>query len=205
MKENAFRELVFLACLWIGWCALHSYMISRQAHYTGERLLGTKAWLYRILYVLVSIMTLAPVLWYQFTMPQRTLVAPNPFILLGQAVLIIYGILMLYLGARVYDMSFFLGLAQWRAARKQEKPQTLPFHTDGVLAYLRHPWYSGGIAFIWGFGAITDTYLLTRLILTAYFIIGTLHEETRLIRELGDQYRAYRGKVPMLFPWKGKM
>ena len=109
---------------------------------------------------------------------------------------------MLYLGARVYDMSYFLGIVQWRNARIKKNTVPLPFHKDGVLSYIRHPWYSGGIAFIWGFGAITDIYLVTRLILTVYFIIGTMMEEKRLIVELGDQYEQYRKEVPMLLPWK---
>lgn len=141
-----------------------------------------------------------PVLWYQFLLPPRAISERNLFLYSGQAVLLVYGMLMFYLGARVYDLSYFFGIAQWQTGRENGKPGSLPFHTDGVLAWVRHPWYSGGIAFIWGFGAITDIYLLTRLILTAYFIIGTVHEETRLIGDLGDQYRAYRRRVPMLIP-----
>lgn len=204
IKESAFPEIIFLACLWIAWCSLHSYLLSGQAHQTAKRFLGKNDWIYRILYDLVSILTLLPVLWYQFTLPQHPVLEANLFIYLVQGALLLYGMLMFYLGARAYDMSYFLGIAQWRTAKENKEPVPLPFQTDGVLAWVRHPWYSGGIAFIWGFGSITDIYLLTRLILTAYFIIGTVHEESRLIRELGDQYRAYRRKVPMLFPWKGK-
>ncbi|MDW7772392.1 MAG: hypothetical protein SCH71_05820 [Desulfobulbaceae bacterium] len=157
-----------------------------------------------MLYVLISIISLLPVLWYQFSLPQRTILDADLFIRIGQGILLVYGIAMFYLGARVYDMSFVLGFSQWRAAKEAGKLPPLPFRTDGVLAYVRHPWYSGGIALIWGFGSITDIYLLTRLILSAYFIIGTVHEEKRLVSELGDRYRAYRRRVPMLIPWKLK-
>jgi methanethiol S-methyltransferase len=194
--------MILLACLWIAWCALHSLLISRQAHHMAERALGESAGIYRILYILFSIITLLPVLWYQFSLPQHIIVEANMFIRLTQGALLFYGILMFYLGARVYDMQFFLGISQWQNAKKNNKPARLPFHTDGVLAYVRHPWYSGGIAFIWGFGSVTDIYLLSRLILTVYFIIGTVHEERRLVIELGDVYKTYRRQVPMLIPWK---
>jgi protein-S-isoprenylcysteine O-methyltransferase Ste14 len=170
----------------------------------AERVSGGNAGIYRIFYILFSIVTLPPVLWYQSSLPQHAIVEPGTVIRLVQGVLLFYGILMFYLGARVYDMRFFLGISQWQNAKKNNKPALLPFHTAGVLAYVRHPWYSGGIAFIWGFGTVTDIYLLTRLILTVYFIIGTVHEERRLVIELGDAYKTYRSEVPMLIPWKLK-
>ena len=109
---------------------------------------------------------------------------------------------MFYAGARVYDMSYFLGLSQWRNFRQQKKSSSLPFHSDGILAHIRHPWYSGGIALLWSIGACTDVYLLTRTLLTAYILLGTVLEETRLVKELGGQYIVYRRQVPMLIPWK---
>jgi protein-S-isoprenylcysteine O-methyltransferase Ste14 len=44
--------------------------------------------------------------------------------------------------------------------------------------------------------------LVSKLVLSVYIIIGTLLEEQKLIREIGEPYRAYRKKVPMLIPWK---
>jgi len=196
--------LTVLALLWIAWCLVHSLLISRQAHTSAEKVLGGRSGIYRILYILVSVLTLLPVLWFQLSLQPHIILPATLLVRFVQGGLIVYSLLMFYLGARVYDMSFFLGITQWQEARKNKKPQSLPFHTDGILAYVRHPWYSGGIAFIWGFGNITDIFLLTRLILTAYFIIGTIHEEQRLVIELGDQYRMYRKRVPMLVPWKQK-
>jgi len=204
IEEKTVWEIVILACLWIVWCTLHSLLISKQAHKIAERFLGKNSGTYRVLYVLFSIITLMPVLLFQFSLQQKIVLESGIFIHLAQCILLLYGMVMFYLGARVYNMSFFLGITQWHNARKNTKSAPLPFHTDGVLAYVRHPWYSGGIAFIWGFGTISDIYLLTRIILTAYFIIGSVLEERRLVGELGDQYSSYRRKVPMLLPWKLK-
>jgi protein-S-isoprenylcysteine O-methyltransferase Ste14 len=195
-------ELLILALLWIAWCGLHSLLIGRRVQACARRIMGPFGRAYRILYILLSIFTLLPVLWYQWTMPQRVILTATPALHLVQAVLFLYGTLMFYLGARVYDLRTFLGISQWREREGGGHGQPLPFHTDGILARVRHPWYSGGIALIWGFGAITDVFLLTRILLTAYLFFGTLLEEQRLIAELGDPYRAYRRTVPMLIPWR---
>lgn len=194
--------MIVLAGLWIAWCAVHSLLISDKAHQTAERFMGSKAGAYRIFYILFSLITLIPVLFYQFYLPQHIIVHSNIYIILLQILLLGYGLLMFYLGAKVYDMRFFLGISQLRKMLSNKQSRSLPFRTDGILSYVRHPWYSGGIALVWGFGSITDIYLMTRLILTGYFVLGTIHEEKRLVAELGRQYLAYREKVPMFIPWK---
>lgn len=196
--------MLLLAVLWIVWCGLHSLLISRRAQKLAGRFLGRSAGAYRILYVLFSTFTLLPVLWYQLSLPQLVLVQADLPVRLIQHALLLYGLVMFYLGARVYDLPFFLGLTQWRNMQEKKNIAPLPFRTDGILACVRHPWYSGGMALVWGFGAITDVYLLTRTILTAYLLIGALLEEKRLAAELGERYRVYRRTVPMLLPrpWK---
>jgi protein-S-isoprenylcysteine O-methyltransferase Ste14 len=48
--------------------------------------------------------------------------------------------------------------------------------------------------------------LIVDLILTVYVVCGTLLEERKLVIELGDAYRQYQKRVPMLFPthWRPK-
>ena len=196
--------MITLAVIWIAWCTMHSLLISQSAHKLGERILGSNLHLYRLLYVGFSVFTLVPVLWYQFTLPENILVGSSWIWRTAQAVLLFYAGFMFYAGARVYDMGYFLGLSQWQNFRKQMESENLPFHSDGILSYVRHPWYSGGIALLWGIGSCTEIYLLSRTILTAYILLGTVLEETRLKRELGEQYIAYCRRVPMLIPWKIK-
>ncbi|MHB8808702.1 MAG: methyltransferase family protein [Desulfobulbaceae bacterium] len=198
-------ELLTLALLWTAWCTLHSLLIGRQVQRFARTFLGPFSRGYRILYILISVLTLLPVLWYQWTLPQRIIVPAHPALHLLQAVLFLYGALMFFLGARVYDLRTFLGISQWQSPEGTSPETSRSFHTDGILARVRHPWYSGGIAVIWGFGAITDVFLLGRVLLTTYLVLGTLLEEERLILEFGDQYRDYRRTVPMLFPWPRRL
>jgi protein-S-isoprenylcysteine O-methyltransferase Ste14 len=192
-------HLALLALLWIAWCTLHSLLIARRVQEFFRRRLGRFAPAYRLLYVLVSIATLAPVVWYQEALPQRLILPRTLSLTLLQAALLVYGLLIFFLGGRAYDLHAFLGIRQWQ--HRMDAPQpALAFHSDGILARVRHPWYSGGIALVWGLGAVTDVFLLSRALLTAYLLIGTLLEEQRLAAELGEKYRVYQRQVPMLIP-----
>ncbi len=194
--------MIILTALWIAWCALHSLLISRTAHNLAGRFLGPRFPLYRLWYVFFSVVTLVPVLWYQFSLPHQVLVSSSRPLIGLQAILLIYSVFMFYAGARVYDMSYFIGLKQLRGLSRKEGPDALPFHTGGILEYVRHPWYSGGIAFLWGTGSVTDVFIVSRAVLTVYIITGTLLEESRLKKELGAPYIEYCKRVPMLLPWK---
>ena len=44
--------------------------------------------------------------------------------------------------------------------------------------------------------------IVTNVILTGYFIIGTLLEERKLSREFPEAYEEYRQKVSMFFPYQ---
>ncbi len=109
---------------------------------------------------------------------------------------------MFYLGSQAYDMPFFLGLRQWKDFRDGRAQRAIEFHHSGILRYVRHPWYSGWIALIWVTSTLTTVSLPVRMLLTGYFIIGTILEERRLKKELGQPYIAYCKQVPMLLPWK---
>lgn len=194
--------MIVLATLWIIWCILHSLLISRAAHGVVLRFFTPLYPFYRIFYVVFSLLSLLLVLWYQFSLPYQVILPSDWLLISGQVGLLLYAGYMFWAGSRAYDMRYFLGLAQWRNYSIHTKEEPLPFHTEGILSYVRHPWYSGGIAFLWGVGSVTDVYLLTRIILTIYILVGTLLEESRLKKELGEQYREYCRNVPMLIPWK---
>jgi protein-S-isoprenylcysteine O-methyltransferase Ste14 len=198
--------MIPLALLWTGWCLVHSLLITKTANSWIRSKGGLLQGLYRILYILFALISLIPVLRYQYQLPQQLLFSwPGPWWRILQAALLVYTTLMFYGGTRVYDSGFFLGISQWRSYRQNQNITPLPFSCQGVLRYVRHPWYSGGIAFLWGLGPITDVNLVVRSILSLYLVIGTLLEERKLIRELGSPYRHYCRRVPMLIPWRGKV
>ncbi len=197
--------MILLALLWTSWCILHSLLITTAVNQwiiqKGGRYLG----LYRMGYILFSILTLIPILYYQYSLPQQLLFSWNGPLRPIQAALLLYAAILFWSGKKNYDMDFFLGLTQWRDYRAGKPGRRVPFRCSGILRYVRHPWYSGGIALLWALGPITDAGMLGKSILTAYLIIGTLLEERKLRNELGTVYEHYCRQVPMLIPWKGKV
>jgi protein-S-isoprenylcysteine O-methyltransferase Ste14 len=105
-------------------------------------------------------------------------------------------------GLRAYDLQSFLGLRQWRCYREGKSDPPPFLNTTGILGHLRHPWYSGGIALLWGLPSMTDVTLVSRSILTIYLVIGAFLEERKMHVLLGARYRAYCRQTPMFFPWR---
>ena len=105
----------------------------------------------------------------------------------------------------MYDLGYLVGISQWRNYYKGKTAPPLPFACQGMLQYVRHPWYSSGLPILWTIGPITDASLPSRIVLSLYLVVGTLLEERKLVRELGSPYRQYQQQVPMLIPWKGRV
>ncbi|XCN72318.1 MAG: NnrU family protein [Candidatus Electrothrix aestuarii] len=196
--------MTYLIFGWLLWCSLHSLLITGKLNDWIKKRGGILQGTYRLFYSLFSLLSLLPLLWYQYSLPQEILFSWSGWLRIPQGLLLGYGLLMFYGGKQVYDVQYLLGIRQWQQYRRGEQPLSLPFTCAGALAYVRHPWYSSGLALLWSLGPITDTNLPPRTILSLYFVIGTLLEERKLLRELGEPYRLYQQQVPMLLPWKGR-
>jgi protein-S-isoprenylcysteine O-methyltransferase Ste14 len=98
-----------------------------------------------------------------------------------------------------YSGQEFLGLD----FNKKEKQQNPSLTTSGLNKYVRHPLYFASVLIVWGyFLAKPDvTILIMTSVISVYLIIGTKLEEQKLIKEFGEQYKAYIKKVPMLLPF----
>jgi len=181
---------------------MHSLLISRSVVSFFKGILQQRFAYYRLYYNIFSFITLLPILKYQFSLSEIVFWDWPGFWLLLKIALYITAFIMFYGGYRVYDMHYVLGLKQIREFSEEAQTEPIPFRTSGLLEYIRHPWYSGGILLVWGFGYISDVSLVIKVILTAYFIIGTKLEEKKLVAEIGEPYRQYCRRVPMLIPWK---
>ena len=196
------NQIVILSGLWICWCTMHSLLIARRTVSYMKSILRERFAYYRLYYNFFSVITLIPLLFYHYGIQETVYFDWPGFWLLLKLALYIAAFMLFYGGYLVYDLQYVLGLKQIQEFAEGEKSASMSFETRGILEYVRHPWYTGGILLVWGFGDITDVSLVLKVILSAYFIIGTILEERKLVAEIGEPYREYCQRVPMLIPWK---
>ncbi len=191
---------VLLAAGWIAWCVLHSALIAPTVTARLRRWLGASYAWFRLAYVLISVLTLAPLLWYQWRISSPLLISwTYPWTLLQWAGLA-SSALILYLGARQYNQMFFFGIQQIRDHLDGKNPDYSGFEEKGILSVMRHPYYTSGIVFLLFWGDITVASLIFKVIGILYLLIGAVLEERKLVAEFGDAYRDYQRRVPMFFP-----
>lgn len=195
-------KLVILGIVWAAWGALHSGMISIAAHRWVERRAPRLAPYYRLAFNAVSVAAIIPVVAYQLSLESRPVFAwPGAWVVVKYAMWLAAAALFA-LGARGYDLLRVAGLRQ---ALERGSAESLSICRglcrDGVLGFVRHPWYAATILVLWARNLDT-VWLVTSSVLTAYVIVGTILEERKLEIEFGDEYRRYRREVSMLFPAK---
>jgi len=99
---------------------------------------------------------------------------------------------------KIYDMDEFWGLRQLRE-RVGEVREMGPFRISPFHRFVRHPWYTMILVFIWSrdMGA---SQLLSYSLVTFYLLVGSRMEERKLIASHGEVYRQYCQRVPGLVP-----
>jgi methanethiol S-methyltransferase len=195
-------QFITLAVLWVGWCSLHSLLITPAVTGRIQNRWGRYLVYYRLGYNLFSLLTLIPLWAYTKSLSGITgALWPWPYSLV-QILMALLGLASFVAGGRAYDLPFFLGLRQIKDSRATSLLSAKgPLKTSGILGIMRHPWYTGGLLLIWA-QKMDHPILIMSLILSVYFIVGALLEERKLIRIYGQDYRDYQQEVSMFFPFK---
>jgi protein-S-isoprenylcysteine O-methyltransferase Ste14 len=92
------------------------------------------------------------------------------------------------------------GLRQVYLAWRGRPYTDLEFRTSLLYRLVRHPIMLGFIVAFWATPTMTAGHLLFAFATTGYVLIALQFEEHDLTAALGDQYREYRSRVPMLIP-----
>jgi methanethiol S-methyltransferase len=195
-------EYLFVASVWVAYCALHSYLISIGFTNLMIRLLKNYYAFYRLFYILFSLALLIPLI--NFTGQFNTnIVITNDYPLSIVRYVLMYGSLLMFFIAFFfnYDSLSFFGIRQIMNFGKVKKANpSEDIRRSGLLGIMRHPMYLALIIYLW-----SQTYrvmdIVTNSVLTIYVIIGTKLEEKKLVLEFGDTYIKYQQEVPMLIPF----
>jgi len=92
------------------------------------------------------------------------------------------------------------GLRQVYLAWRGTPYTDLEFRESLLYRVVRHPLMLGFILAFWAIPTMTAGHLLFAVATTGYILIAMQLEEHDLVAALGDRYRDYRSRVPMLIP-----
>lgn len=195
-------SLVILMVAWLIYFVLHSTLAS----------LTVKTWVatrcpnhmpaYRIGFNAIAVLGLLPILWLLYSHPGPVIWNWSgiwAYIANGLALAAIAGF---FSTLRDYDGSEFLGVRQWLNQSQRVEDQEC-FHLTSAHRFVRHPWYFFSLVILWT-RDMSEAMLVSALVMTTYFIVGSKLEERKLIAYHGERYRRYMEKVAGLvpLPWK---
>lgn len=122
---------------------------------------------------------------------------------MGQGVLwglFALGWLIVLTGTFMIDHFDLFGLRQvWLAFRGRQYTHP-PFKTTGYYRYVRNPLMLGFLIAFWAAPTMTFARLLFAVATTGYILVGILLEERDHAHYLGESYRRYKARTPMLLP-----
>jgi protein-S-isoprenylcysteine O-methyltransferase Ste14 len=191
-------NILLLVLFFAAYAVLHSILASLAVKDWARRVFGpgVERW-YRLVYNIVAVITLLPLLPLLVWLPDQTLyVVPSPWrwLMVGGQLLALVGLAVSLLQTGLFQ---FLGLAQLMA-EGPNRPEKL--NVSGFYGWVRHPLYFFSLFFLWLTPIMTLNLLVTYLLLSFYFYLGTFYEERRLLAEFGSAYRDYQQRVPRLIP-----
>ncbi len=185
-----------LIILWIVYYAVHSLLASESVKQFLKNRLGKLYRYYRLGYSVFATITLALLLYFQYSFESPVLIRTGWIKYVSFFILVLPGLLLMGISIRKY----FMLLSGVRSIYQPVPVSELK--TGGIHGYMRHPLYTGTILFVCGLFFIFPyvNNLIAVLLLILYVFIGIYFEEKKLIKEFGNKYRSYMFNVPKLIP-----
>lgn len=188
---------VFISLCWIVYCFLHSFLANDQIKESIYNKLAVRSNIYRILYNVFAIVTLVPLVIYQFSVNSIQLFHNEVVSLYIAVILIVTGLIIMLICVGKY-FTQLSGLS-----KKHAQTEHPVLETSGIHKYVRHPLYFGTFIFLIGLFAWSPllSHAIAVFIIIAYTIIGIRFEEKKLVKIFGSAYNDYQSKVPMIVPF----
>ncbi len=185
---------------------LHSFLASNKVKRFLIKKIGNYIAFYRLFYVFFSLLIFY---WVYTLSPDSDLIIydlsyPFDIIILIPQLLSLAGILWAF---KYFSFNEFIGVNQiirWhnKEYNINELDEQLTLRINGPYKFCRHPVYFFSILFLMFRPEISLTYLAMLVCITAYFYIGSIFEEKKLIERFGKEYTDYINAVPAIVPYK---
>jgi len=196
-------DVLIIILLFTVYSVLHSFIASHRVKESFKKNFGDLIAFYRLGY---NLFALASLIFIYEISPKPHLIIydlPEPFdfiVLIPQFA----ALAALFWSFRYICVKEFLGLNQikrfFRKAYSSELDEELTLTIGGPYKYSRHPVYFFTIVFLL-FRPTMDLFYLTFFIcLAAYFYIGSIYEERKLVKHFGEVYIKYQNAVPRILP-----
>ncbi|SFM29239.1 methyltransferase family protein [Methanolobus profundi] len=192
-----FSSIVILIICLVGFAAIHSLLASLPFKRFIRRSLGSKAdGLYMPVYNLIAVITIIPLVYLLYKNPGEFLyIVPSPwkwFMVGGQIIAAIIG------PRALRDAPQRFQLRRQLSAPSTSEAGPLDIH--GVYRWIRDPFLFSGLVIMWLTPFMTTNLLIIYFLTTIYLIMGSLHWESRLVAQFGDEYREYQKNVHRIVP-----
>ena len=158
----------------------------------------------RSTFVLATCVVLGLIYWQWRPMPATVWSVTEPAAQWVFRGLFVAGWLVVLYASLLIDHFDLFGMRQvflhWRHREYRHPGFALPW----LYRLVRNPLMLGFIIAVWATPTMTYGHLLFSAMITGYVFVGVAFEERDLARVLGEEYRRYRARTPMLFPWPRK-
>ncbi len=190
--------IIIIIGVFIGYFAFHSLLASLMMKRWLAKSLPALMPYYRLMFNIIAMVMLLPLVFVMFIYPGESLWQWQGFgfyLSSGLALLAVVGFIY---SLKFYDLSEFSGSRQIRERNNRVEDQE-HFKISPLHRYVRHPWYFFALVLIWT-RDVSTTQLVVYLLLTGYFVFGSILEERKLLAYHGEVYQRYQQKVAGIIP-----
>ena len=156
----------------------------------------------RSTYVLLSNGALILLFWQWRPVSAVVWEVDNPYIAAALTALSLAGWLIVVSSTFLLNHFELFGLQQVATNLTRSSMPQEEFRTPAYYRLVRHPIYLGFVIAFWAAPKMTVGHLLFAATTTVYILLAIQLEERDLVAVFGDDYRRYKQRVSMLFPWR---
>ncbi|WP_406657308.1 isoprenylcysteine carboxylmethyltransferase family protein [Methanolobus sp. ZRKC2] len=181
----------------VAFAAIHSFLASLPFKRFLMRVMGLRAdKLFMPVYSLIAIITISPVVYLFFRKPGSILYivsSPWRWLMVGGQL-----VATLVAPRALLDAPHRFSIRKQLAGPGTSEAGHLEI--KGIYRWVRDPFLLSGLVIIWLTPFMTTNLLIIYILASIYLYLGSLHWETRLVAQFGDEYREYKKRVHRIIP-----